>query len=315
MTSLLAFARSRAGRAILAGLGVALIVVLIRYSGAESVADSMARALPYLAVVVALEGLIVIADTITLSLLYRAPRPPLPVILRATLIGYTWAALAPAGRTVAEGLKAGMLAPYSTGARAGVAAGRIQATVVLSAALLSAASLLPAFALPDTRAARWAIGANTLLTLILGLALMTAGQRLNLGALLGRVWRRAESLGPEMDALWRAEPIIPWAALLAQMAGRACTVLQIWALLAALGDVDGPRALFATGLFLVGASVGGFIPAQLGANEANFVLCAPLLGLSSGDAIAVPMLIRAAQFFWAAVGLAVPLVWPRVETA
>src|SRR5262245_30962153 len=138
---MLELARSRAGRAVLGLVGLGLVALLIAHTGLEQAAASVWTASVRLPLVFALEGAVAGLDALSLFTLYRERRPPFGQVLRATLIGGTVTALLPAGRTVSEGVKAALLSPFAGGAAAAVAAGRLQASLLLSNGVISIAAL------------------------------------------------------------------------------------------------------------------------------------------------------------------------------
>jgi hypothetical protein len=287
-----------------------VVVALVRAEGVEAVLGALQRAAPALAVVLVLEGLVILCDAASLRQLYAAPRPAWSRIVRATLVGYPVASLAPAGRTIAEGLKAALLTPGNGGARAALAAGRIQGIVLLSASVASIAAAGPAFLAFDSGLAGWAIAGNAALTGALGFGVLAAGRHLGVGGFLGRRWARASTLGPEVDALWRAEPLVPATALALQVLGRALVMGELGVVLAALGPTSLPQIVLASGVFLVGTSVGDLVPAQVGVTEAHFVLTSSILAIPASDAVVLPMFLRASQLAWSTVGMTLPLLWP-----
>lgn len=304
--------RSKVGRALLAVIGLALIGVLLAQAGVAEVGHAVKIALPSLVLVLIAEAGIIVLDALALERLYRAPRPGFWEFLRITIAGYPLAALAPAGRTVAEGVKAAVLARRTSPAQATVAAARMQAVLLLANALASVPAIGVAFVAEDATIVAWAVLINVVVMSSLGFGILLAGRGLGVGALLGKRWGKAKTVGPEVDALWRSEPFIPWSAFFIECGARLLSLFQLAALLAAFGEIDLHRVLLAQGLFAVGTSVGDLLPAQLGATEANFVFAASAIGLSSGQAFAIPMLIRAAQLSWAAVGLILPLLRSKV---
>ncbi|MFO0724763.1 MAG: hypothetical protein U1E65_13360 [Myxococcota bacterium] len=308
LTSLL---RTRLGRLVMAALGLLLIGLLLANAGVDDVVRAVEKAAPSMGLVLLFEAGIIFLDGWALMLLYPTPRPTLGEFVRVTLAGYPLAALAPAGRTVAEGVKAAILARRMGSAEATVAAARIQAVLLLSNALASVPAAVIAFMTLDSKIPGWAALGNAVLMASIGLGVVLAGRGLNLGTLLGRRWGKAKTLGPEVDAVFRQKPLLPLAPLLVELLARALAAAEIAALLSAFGAVEVPRVLLSQGLFMVGTSLGDLLPAQLGATEANFVFVRDAIGLSAGEAIAIPLLLRAAQLTWAAIGLVVPLFWGK----
>jgi hypothetical protein len=236
------------------------------------------------------------------------------MVLRATLIGSTVAGLLPAGRAVAEGVKASLLSPYSGGARATVAALRSQTALLLSNGLMSLVALVAAItAASAAPIVAWAMGGNAGLMFVIAFGVLLAGRGMGLGGFIGKRWRRAERLGPEVDQVWRAEPLIPAGAVFTQLVARTVTVVQLAVLIGAFhaaAATDLEVVLLSEGLLLVGGTIGDLLPAQLGATDANFMLSSAVLGLGASEALAIPLLLRVARLGWAGVGALVPTFWP-----
>jgi hypothetical protein len=82
------------------------------------------------------------------------------------------------------------------------------------------------------------------------------------------------------------------------MAGRAVQALQYGVVLHAVGGLATPgAALTAQGIHLVGATLGDFVPNQMGATEGAYRFFAPAIGLGAApaQALSIALIVRVAQ--------------------
>jgi hypothetical protein len=307
-------ARSTLGRAIATFIGLGLVALIVRDLGFHVVGEAIERAAAYFPFVVLLEAAILACSTLALRALYGAAGKDVPVgqLARAALVGYAVQGVMPAGRAAAEATRASLLSRWVGAARAAAAAGRMQAVVLIANGLVSTAATIAALA--DSRSPRWlpiVIGANALVTLGLGAAILIVARRARIGSWLGRRVKRLAGFGADLDTALRAEAAIPTAAIAWELLGRVVQVAQNAVLIASLGAgaVGIGLAFCAEGIHLVGAAVGDLIPAQLGATEGNFRLAGSALGLSRASAVSVAVVAHLAQLVWVSVGALVLLLW------
>jgi hypothetical protein len=252
---------------------------------------------------VAVEGVRVLMEALaTRSLHGTAVRVPGWTLLRAHAVGYAIAMTMPAGRTVAEASKAVMLAPWTgTGRSVGVAATN-QALVMLSTGLVALPCALAAAAYGHpTLAATAAVQGVALVGLGGGLLAMVRSR-----TIAAWVGRRAPRLA-EVAAGAGDGARVPGVgrALACFVVHRGVQAAQVAALLGALGLGGATRALALTGASIVGTSVGVAVPGQLGAIGGAMALAGPGLGVAVERALAVALVLHAAQFTWVAVGFGV----------
>lgn len=252
------------------------------------------------ALVIGVEGARVFAESVaTRSLHGDAVRVPWFPLLRAHGVGYALANTLPAGRSLAETAKAVMLAPWATGARSAGVAATNQALVLISTGALSMAWSLPARSLGHrTLAAAAAVHGAAIVAL--GVALIAVVRSRTVGAWVARRFPRTAvhvegvSAGARLSGL----PL----ALGCFVFHRAVQAAQITVLLGALGRWDVTRALALAGAAIVGTTAGVVTPGQVGAVGASLALAAPGLGIGAPQALAVALVLHAAQFAWASVG-------------
>lgn len=305
-------ARSTPGRAAAAIFGIGAVVLILRGLGLDAVGRAVAQCAPYLPLVVALEACVLACSTMSLRALYRDAARDIPKqqFVRATLVGYAVQGLVPAGRAAAEATRASLLSRWIGGGRAGAAATRMQAVVLIANGLVSIPAATAAALTGYTRWLAFAIAINAGVTLALGSTLLIVSQRAHIGAWLGRHIKRVRTFGADLDAALEREPRLPVRAIAWELSGRVVQVGQHALLIACVGGVVGiVPALCAEGIHLVGAAVGDLVPAQLGATEGNFTLAAGALGLTRASAVSIALIAHLAQLVWVVVGSLVPLVW------
>jgi hypothetical protein len=261
---------------LLAAAGASVAAAFVAHAGAARVADVLGRMGWGIAAAVVLEGARVVCETAGTRALQGTPRLPLRALARAQLAGYAVCYLLPAGRTVAEAVKAAMLARH---------AGRER---VVGVALANQAMALVAVAIASGLCAAGATG--RLAALLAAHAAVTGATGL---AILATAWRRMPAAGKR-------------AALAGMLASRACQAGALAALLRAAAPGARPLdAVVLWGLHLVGASLGDVVPAQLGIADAALGLGAASAHLDVAAALAVASAARAAQLVWVCVGAAV----------
>jgi hypothetical protein len=307
--------RGRISRIVLAFVGLGLITLIIHRTGTVTLWAALTRASIYFPVVIALELAVVLCELRSLRILYgkAGERVPRGRLFRAGLVGYAVAGLMPIGRAVGEAAKARLLSPYVGGPVATATAIRFEGVLLTANASVSVLSGIAALLLEGSRVLTGVIAINAAVTATLGLTLLYGGRNSRIGAWMGRRFPTTGAFGSQVDARMRerwpgSSAAIGWA-----IGGRAIQATQLGVLLVVLGGgTTVMRCLAAEGVNLVAGAAGDFIPSQVGAIEASFAGFAPVLSLSLGDAVAIPLLVHLAQMFWIAIGSLLPLIW-RVE--
>jgi len=309
----IALVRSPLGRAVAGAIGVAAVGFLLWYIGLAAVLQTLREGAAYLPIVVVLEGGILACTMLALRSLYGEDRHGLGVwtLTRAGLAGYVAMSLVPAGRTVAEALRATILSRHSSGPRAAVAALQIQGSALLANGIASLCAAVAIFR--AVGASPIGIGAltNAAIATGAGLLILLGGRVSRLGHHMGRIWPRIEAFGKGFDEHFSLSEPLPVRAVLWEFLGRVLQVLQYVTMVGAVGGVTGLRpALIAEGIHLTATTAGDLIPAQLGATEANFALCAHTLGLPVANAVAIALMAHLVQLFWVLAGVVTLSIWP-----
>lgn len=290
----------------MAALALGGLAYLIGRIGPDVVLGALGRSANLLPVVLLLEAGIAALETVALRALYGADahRIPTRVLVRACLTGYPVMCLVPVGRAAAEAARAVVLAPYTSAGIAAAVATRLQGVLSLGNGLVCVMTAAAVVAAAGPPALAWALAGNSAVMFVIGAAVLALGAFARLGRGLARITQRAERFGAAFDGALRAAPPLPVAPLAAAVAARLVQVTQYGVLVVAVGGAGGvSSALIAEGIHMLGASAGDLIPSQLGATEATFALSAPALGFAAADAVAIAILGRFAQLFWAAVGV------------
>ncbi len=152
-----------AAQVALAAGGVAVIAYFLHASDAASVGRALAELAAWIPLLVALEGARIAVEAAGTGSLYGLPRARLPwrLLLRSHVVGYGLAFYMPAGRVAAEAVKAVMLAPRATPARAAAVAAANQSLALLGLAIAAAVCALGAAAIraPELVASLLAVAA------------------------------------------------------------------------------------------------------------------------------------------------------------
>lgn len=280
-----------------AGFGAA--VAMLRHTDFHA----LRRFGPWAALVLCLDGTRVMAEALaTRSLHGDAVRVPLYPLLRAHLAGFSLANTMPAGRAVAEGAKAVMLAPWAEGGRSAVVAGTNQAMVLLATGTVSIAWSVAAWSLGRATLA-WTVALQGASLLALGAPLLATVRSAAVGLWVARRFpNMREALGGDASR-WRAAGVSTAFACFTYH--RAAQALQLFVLLGALGRWDPTRTLALAGAAIVGTTVGVVTPGQIGAVGGALALAAPALGIPAPQALAMALVLHASQFAWASLGIAV----------
>jgi lysylphosphatidylglycerol synthase-like protein len=270
---------------VCAVLGVALLAVLVQRAGAEELGRVLARAAPWLPLVLLLEVARQALDAVATWVAYgsRAREVPWHCMLRAQLISTAVSSVAPAGRASGEATKAALLSPYTGGATALAAAATSQAASLVSGGLVC----LPcAFAAYLRTGASWltlVLGMHALVLLLVGLGMHT---------------------GMHGRALPPARPLV------ATLLGRTLQVAQYGTLAVAVGiDTTVVEALVAQGLHLVSMVVGALVPGQFGVRDGAFALSASAFGTTPARAMSIALLAHGTQGLFVLLGSLTPVVW------
>jgi hypothetical protein len=309
----IALLRSPLGRLVAATVGVVGVSLLLRHVGPAAVLHTIQSGAGYLPLALALEGGILTCTLLALRELYGPDRHHLTpgILARAGLLGYVAMSLVPAGRTVAEALRATILSRNTSGPRAAVAALQLQGCALLANAAASTCDAVVTFMSLGATPGGAAIGVNALLTLLAGLLILLGSRASRMGHHMGRLWPKIQAFGKGFDEHMSLSEALPIRSILWECGGRLLQATQYAILLRAVGGVFSLRGGFiAQGIHLVATTAGDLIPAQLGATEANFALFARTLSLPASGGVAIALMAHLVQLFWVLVGILAWTLWP-----
>ncbi|MDI1450742.1 lysylphosphatidylglycerol synthase domain-containing protein [Polyangium sp. 6x1] len=300
-------------RLAFAALGIGVVASLVRQVGAGTLYLILRGAAPWLPLVVALEAARVGADALATYAAYGPTASkllPVRVLARASLVARAVSSIAPAGRTAAEATKAALLAPWAGAAAATAAAATGQAMTLVSGGIVSVPCAAAAYVISGASPITMALVVHAALLVAVGTGIRVAMRAPWLGALAGRLSRRA---GERLDAVKARAcetSLLPPGPIAAMLLGRAIQVAQYAILARAVGAATGvSRALVAEGASMVALALGAFVPAQVGVSEGAFAWSADVIGATLPQALAIALLAHALEAFFVAVGAVVPLVW------
>ena len=306
-------ARTPAGRAIVALVGLGIVALALAHAEPTRVWASIVRCAAVIPVVFVLEALYSVLELLALRDLYGADRQKLPLseLLRAGLIAFAMGGVMPMGRPVVESVRGVALARWTSGARAAAAGTRLQYLLLLSQALLCVPCVLAALVLPAPSILLVAILINAAITFVMGAGLYLAARRGALASRLPMISKRAAELAPQLDEHLREDTGLPQRAVAFVLVGRGVQVLQYTVLVGVLvGELDLLRGLGIVGVQMVGSSLADVLPTHLGGTEALAPLGATTLCVPLSDALAIPLVIHAVQATWIVLGLAAYVLWP-----
>lgn len=299
----------------IAALGLIACGVLIRHAGTALVIDALRRASGFIVLLLVLElsraGCELLSTRAVLGEHARAV--PWPVMLRAHFLAQVVATLMPAGRSLGELSKAALLTPYVGGPRAAAvgASGQIIALFVNGAVGLAGGAIVLAWGSAGTVVALF-FGYGAVLTLAATALVVAARSRVLRGALERGDGERAAAFAQAV----RSKTALGPRAIAAQCAGRLAQTAQLGVIAYAL---DVPSGLLAAPLleavYIAGSSIGDFIPAQLGSVDGVLALAAPILRVSSANAIALGLTLHAVQITGAALAAVLASLLARSRAA
>jgi uncharacterized membrane protein YbhN (UPF0104 family) len=286
-------------------LGIAAIGSVVYQAGAGATRDVLVRALPFLPLVVLLEGCRIGTEVLAARDVFRLLRARVPMwaLVKAQVIGYSICNVLPVGRMASEAAKAGLLKSHAKLSETAAVGAVAQALHLVASAVI----LIPGFLVLK------ASGGSV------GLSLAILGQCLLLAAIGGTIFivarfvpldrvvlRRLPKVSAALERfrLAMAElPRFPLSSLGWLVVNRALQVAIIGVLLRAVGaawSVGHP--VVAESVLIVGGSAGDVIPGQLGAIEGAFCFFANAFGTTKPNGLAVALLIHLVQSVWVFVG-------------
>ncbi|MFY0563335.1 lysylphosphatidylglycerol synthase transmembrane domain-containing protein [Archangium lansingense] len=293
-------------------LGVALLVLLVDDVGPQELGRVLARAAPWLPLVLLLEVARQSLNAVATWVAYgsRTRDVPFRSILRAQLISAAVSSVAPAGRAAGEATKAALLSPYTGGAPAMAAAATSQVAALVSGGLISLPCTLAAYLLTGASWLTLALGVHALVMLLAGLG-MHAGMRAHgPGAWLKHHLHRFAPHTESFQKALHGGVLPPAQPLVATFLGRTLQVVQYGTLAMAVGiDTTALEALVAQGLHLLSMAVGILVPGRFGVSDGAFALSANAFGTTTARAMSIALLAHGMQVLFVLLGSLTPLVW------
>lgn len=299
-------------RVALAGIGIALLVSIVRHVGVDVIAELVTAALPWMPLALLLEGARIGCDAAASAVVLRAKWRALGAwrLFLAHVAGHAVMNVMPGGRSASEIVKAGLF--YRTiGASDAAALGTTnQANVLLASAIFSLPCAAAAYLVSPDRTLAIAILIHAAVLFASGIGIRVIVQ----SAVIERfVRRRMPSRVETFERFQRASrgaPLLSPGPLAWMMAGRGAQTLQYAVLAHAVGLAITPLvALAIQGTNLVAAALGVFVPGQLGSSEGVFMMAADALGTTPARATSVALLAHASGLTWTALGFVVLFFW------
>ncbi|HEY5373342.1 MAG TPA: hypothetical protein VIK01_06625 [Polyangiaceae bacterium] len=278
-------------------LGITLLIYLVKRTEPAQLLHALEQAGSWLPLLVALEALLLAADTVAFAALI-APAHAVTARgwLRSSAASYVCCVLLPAGRAVGEAARAALVAPHTGAKRAVVAGTELQAVSLLADGIVSAVGACVVF---------WAVGGaqhlasallgNGWLVTLAGAVLLCAVRSSAAGTWLKEKFPRLAGALPRGEIGTRGSA---WSAGAWSVLGRLLQVLQYGIAIFAVGGAFGVKSAFlAHGVHMVGATVGVFVPNQVGVAEAAYLVFANVLGFGGAPAraLAAVLAVRCAQ--------------------
>jgi hypothetical protein len=302
-----------AARALLAVLGLALVAYLVRDAGPERVLDVLWASGSWLPVILALELVQLACDVLALRSILGAAAwsaIPVPSLVRSSATAYSMMVLLPAGRAAGEVTRATILSRFIGVPRAASASTKLQAAYLSANGVLSLAAwgvVSSRFGLTSPLALL--LLGNVVVQAFISIGLIAILRDARLGRWLDRMRRRALGLAEETVPLDPGDRRrVPWQASVVCSVARAAQVAQYGVILHAVGGAANIRSAFVVhGIHLVGATLGDFLPNQLGVVDGAYRAFATDVGFPDDPAraLSIAFLARIAQLICACACLIV----------
>ena len=208
--------------------------------------------------------------------------------------------MVPAGRAAGEVTRATVLSSTLGAARAAATSTQLQVAYQSANGIVSLveASLVASFFGVGSSLALLLIG-NAAIQAVFAALLLLVLWDARLGRGLDRLRLRfvpGAVAQPPLDPAVRRR--VPWRAMLVCSLGRSAELVEYGMVLYAVGGALSPRgAMVAHGIHLVGATMGDFVPSQLGVVDGAYRAFAGALGLGAtpARALSIAFLVRIAQ--------------------
>jgi len=309
--------RRRLARVLFGLAGLAGLGLLVHHIGPDAVLDALRRVLPWLPVLLAVEGARIGVEAATTGALYAqlGERPRARALLRAQLLAYWVFVVSPMGRTAAEVTKALILSEDEGAGRATSVAIVAQGAALVGTAVLSCACVAAAAARPEAWPLAWAVGAQTVGVAALGGLVLWGARRERVGRVAGWLLERVgvdEAQRRRLPKLVRSMRPVPWRVVLGYAASRGLSAVLFFCAIAALGGGAQPLgALRAMGVSLIGAAAVDLVPADVGLTEGAFALFRDGVGVGAAEAVTLGLAFHATQIVWVAGSAVAATLWRR----
>ncbi len=309
--------RERAGsvlRALFALAGVAAVALLIRQIGARELLTLLLRALPWLPLLLLLEGGRILSEAYGTRAICGDDRAKIdiPTWIRMHLVANSALSVLPAGRAICEGIKIAAMSPvYGAPRAAGFVVGQHSMTL-LALALISIPCAFAAYLASGLGLLTIAVLVHGGLCAVFAVALRVAAHRAVVPRFAAKWFVHSEDALTVFRATARSLPWISPATLLGKVVNRVLQAVQFTVILHAIGAGGTiERGFLADGVNLVGSALGELLPAQIGAMDGTFALAAKALVITIPMAMAIANLARVVMLGWSAVGALVPMIASR----
>ena len=303
---------------LLAIVGLALVVYLVRSAGPARVGRVLLEAGSWLPLILGLEAVQAATDVIALRLVlgHAARRIPRSTWLRSSVVAYAMMILLPAGRAAGEVARGALFARHVGASSAATAGAQLQAAYLSANGLLSIVEWWTVSSLATGAVSLSVLlGINAAIMVVAAAGLLAILADARVGRWLERVRRRftrASESTPALDPLARRR--VPWGAAGVCAAGRSLQVVQYAVILHAVGGTATVRsALVVHGVHLVGATLGDAVPGQLGVVDATYRAFASVLGFADAPerALSIAFVAHASQLALASACVLVAVVTRR----
>ena len=294
------------GRVALAIVGLAVVGYLVHGAGPGRVLHILMQAWRWLPLIVLCEGAQAFADFAGLRFILRERWEQVPVRtwVRSGSIAYAMMVLLPAGRAAGEVTRATLLARHIGAPRAATASTLLHAVYLSANGVLSlAACLVVAMSYGSQTLLAALLAGNAAVQCLICTGLILTLRHERLAQWLERMRRRLfPHARPSSPIEPEARRRFPWASAGTCVLGRSVQLVQYGLVLVAVGGVGSVRNAFvAHGIHLVGATLGDFVPSQLGVVDSLYRAFAPDLGFADAPAraLSIAFVVRIAQLIFA----------------
>lgn len=295
-------------RVALAIVGLGVVAYLVHEAGPARVANVLMQAWLWLPLIVALEATQAFGDFVGLRLILRErwEQVPARTWVRSGSVAYAMMVLLPAGRAAGEVTRATLLSTHIGTPRAATASTLLQAAYLSANGVLSlAACVVVAASFGGQSVLAVLLAGNVLVQGIICTGLILTLRNERLGEWLERTRLRIfPHARPSPPIEPEARRTLPWASAGSCFVSRSVQLVQYGVVLHAVGGVATVRNAFvAHGIHLVGATIGDFVPNQLGVIDGAYRAFAPDLGFADAPAraLSIAFVVRIGQLIFASI--------------